>query len=303
MRPFPTWIGWYAQHLPHAFHAASAAFTLVTELLIVWCLFLPRRFRVACFVIVTLLQIGIIATGNYAFLNYLVLVLGFLLLDDDVIASLSGLARSRLEALRAIAPASRALWRVAVAAVALTWVFVATLATLLPFASPAVLAAPAVALEPLRIANGYGLFAVMTPERDEIEFQGTTDGATWTPYPFRYQPQSVSVRPPIFAPYQPRFDWNLWFASLEPWRASPWVVLAQERLLEQSPDVLALFAANPFASKPPIAVRTVLWRYHFADETTKRATGAWWSREELGIFSGVVSRSPTGEYMLSQTPP
>ena len=45
-------------------------------------LFLPRRWRIACFFIVTAWQIPVILTANYTFLNYLVLVLGFLLLDD-----------------------------------------------------------------------------------------------------------------------------------------------------------------------------------------------------------------------------
>src|SRR4029077_178432 len=49
---------------------------------VVWMLFLPRRFRIICFWIVTPFEIGIILTANYTFLNYLVLVLGFLLLDD-----------------------------------------------------------------------------------------------------------------------------------------------------------------------------------------------------------------------------
>ena len=80
--PLPTWIGWYAQHLPHWFHAASAAGTLVLELGIVWMLFLPRRVRIVCFFIVTPWEIGVILTANYTFLNYLVLSLGFLLLDD-----------------------------------------------------------------------------------------------------------------------------------------------------------------------------------------------------------------------------
>src|SRR5207248_8921002 len=44
--------------------------------------FLPRRFRVIFFYIATFLQIGIILTANYTFLNYLVLILGVLLLDD-----------------------------------------------------------------------------------------------------------------------------------------------------------------------------------------------------------------------------
>ncbi len=80
--PLPTWIGWYVQHLPHWFHASATVYTLVTELLIVWMLFLPRRFRIACFFIVTPFEISIIATANYTFLNYLVLLLGVLLLDD-----------------------------------------------------------------------------------------------------------------------------------------------------------------------------------------------------------------------------
>jgi lipase maturation factor 1 len=80
--PLPTWIAWYAHQLPHWFHAATALITLVVELLLVWMLFLPRRFRIACFCLVTLIQISIILTANYAFLNYLVLSLGILLLDD-----------------------------------------------------------------------------------------------------------------------------------------------------------------------------------------------------------------------------
>ena len=80
--PLPTWIGWYVQHLPHWFQAASAAGTLGLELGLVWMLFLPRRVRIVCFWIVTPWEFGVIFTANYTFLNYLVLSLGFLLLDD-----------------------------------------------------------------------------------------------------------------------------------------------------------------------------------------------------------------------------
>lgn len=72
--------------------------------------------------------------------------------------------------------------------------------------------------ESSRIANQYGLFAVMTRGRYEIEFQGSNDGQNWLAYPFRYKPQALDRPPGIYAPYQPRFDWNLWFASLGDWR-------------------------------------------------------------------------------------
>jgi hypothetical protein len=311
--PLPAWPGWYVQHLPHWYHAATVVATLVIELLIVWAVFLPRRFRVGCFIVVTALQAGIIATANYAFLNYLVLVLGVLLLDDDVLAHLR--ARLPVRMRRESAPpiptptptsALSGGWRHWVAYAEygiLAWVFYVTV---MVFASPGsrtVLTAPARALEPFRIANPYGLFATMTEARYEIEFQGSRDGgATWVSYPFRYKPQDVGERPGIYAPYQPRFEWNLWFASLGPWRASPWVVLAQERLLEQSPSVLALFRRDPFTGAAPTQVRTVLWQYWFTDEATHRSTGAWWRRKELGLFAGVVSRGPDGRITLTDSP-
>ena len=80
--PLPTWVGWYAEHLPHWFHAATVAGTLALELGLVFMMFCPRRVRLICFFIVTPWEMGVILTANYTFLNYLVLSLGFLLLDD-----------------------------------------------------------------------------------------------------------------------------------------------------------------------------------------------------------------------------
>ncbi len=81
--PLPTWIGWYVQHLPHWFHASSVYATLALELGLIWMFLLPRRFRIILFFIVTPWEIGVILTANYAFLNYIVLLLGILLLDDE----------------------------------------------------------------------------------------------------------------------------------------------------------------------------------------------------------------------------
>lgn len=282
--PLPSWPGWYVQQLfPHGYHAATAAATLILELIVVWMAWLPRQFRIACFLIVTPFQIGIILTANYAFLNYLVLVLGFLLLDDRA------LARVGFRAPDAVEPRPVPLWRMAGAAVMLSWIFYATV---IPYLSPrGPLAAPAVWLAPYRIANQYGLFAVMTRERYEIEFQGSRDGRTWIPYPFRYKPQDPAERPGIFAPYQPRFEWNLWFASLGNWREYPWVVNTELRLLEGSPDVLALFRRDPFGGKPPAQVRAVLWQYWFTTPAEKRETGNWWRRQLLGSYAPEVPDS------------
>src|ERR1043165_5147334 len=148
--PLPTWIGWYVQQLPHKFHAATALMTLVAELGLVWMLFLPRRFRIICFCILTPFQIGIIVTANYTFLNYLVLMLGFLLLDDGFARWLlprhwknwgTHVAVEEPEAKEAPPRSAawlRPLWR-RVAAIYLGWVLYATTALLfamIPYAPP-----------------------------------------------------------------------------------------------------------------------------------------------------------------------
>ena len=56
----------------------------------------------------------------------------------------------------------------------LSWIFYATTAELIwMFGRLPLPTSPVMALEPFRIANRYGLFAVMTRGRYEIEFQGS----------------------------------------------------------------------------------------------------------------------------------
>ena len=343
--PLPTWIGWYAEHLPHWFHAASAAGTLVMELGIVLMLFFPRRVRLVCFCIVTPWEIGVILTANYTFLNYLVLSLGFLLLDDGMLRRFVP-ARWRPEAVAAVKMEERAEerlsilategsavaeeaaetaveldvavrprwqrrftrhWRalgLAVSGLMLTWIGYDTTAEMLGLAVRGSLlpTAPIAALDPFRIANQYGLFAVMTRGRYDIEFQGSNDGENWTPYLFRNKPQLLNEAPRIYAPYQPRFDWNLWFCSLSDWRQSQIVPQTEERLLENDGDVLALFRDNPFGQTPPRFVRAVLWQYWFTSLEEKRSTGNWWRRKFLGLYAPELARAEDGRFAVVEWP-
>jgi lipase maturation factor len=342
--PLPTWIGWYVQHFPHWFHAATAFFTLALELVLIWSAFLQRRFRLALFVVVTLWQIGIILTANYTFLNYLVLILAFLLLDDRFLIRFFPakskqplLARSITTPIESTAPAADQLlilappsspstdeaparkltslewwqkipfWlsplRVAITAVLLACIFYATTAQLVWMITPAPLPTlPVALLDPFRIANRYGLFAVMTRGRYEIEFQGSNDGQTWIAYPFRHKPQELNKPPRIYAPYQPRLDWNLWFASLGEWRDNPLVLRTEKRLLSNAPDVLALFAANPFPQAPPRQVRAILWQYRFTSLAEKREHGLWWRRELLGLYAPAIQLDSGGKTVVRQWP-
>ena len=330
--PLPTWIGYYVQHAPHRFHWLTALATLVMELGIVLMLFLPRRFRLICFFIVTPWEIGVILTANYAFLNYIVLALGFLLLDDRFLVKIAPrkwfpkyhvMVAMREEDTReagqaTLKPSSaapklqafslshilRPIW-MSLAGICFAWIFYSTSVLLLGMLTPG-FSMPfwAVrAIEPFRIADQYGLFGVMTRGRYEIEFQGSNDGGkTWTAYPFRYKPQAVNEAPGIYAPYQPRFDWNLWFASLGDWRQYQFVLSAEEALLDGSQDVLSLFGRNPFPNGPPQELRCVMWQYWFTSLAEKRATGDWWTRNYLGLYAPTLEREGNGRFAVVQMP-
>jgi hypothetical protein len=317
--PLPTWIGWYMQHLPHWFHAATAFGTLAVELGLAWMMYLPRRVRIVCFFILTPWQIGIILSANYTFLNYLVLALGFLLLDDRfVLPCLPQFWKKSFLATKEAKPLSESLpdrgWRkkllaqlsslkLAATAVMLTWIFYVTLAEMVWMVKPLPLpTTPVSALEPFRIANRYGLFAMMTRGRYEIEFQGSEDGQTWAVYPFRFKPQDPSKAPGIYAPYQPRFDWNLWFASLSSWRREPIVVRTEQGLLRGDADVQLLFAGNPFPHAPPRQVRAVIWQYWFTTPAEKHSQGLWWRRQQLGLYAPTLERESDGRITVLEWP-
>jgi hypothetical protein len=73
---------------------------------------------------------------------------------------------------------------------------------------------------------------------------------------------------------------------------------AEERLLKSEPDVLALFANNPFVSAPPREVRTVIYQYWFTDMRTKRETGNWWKRQELRQYAPALEREADGKIVV-----
>lgn len=350
--PLPTWIGWYVEHLPHWFHAATVGGTLGLELGLVFMMLFPRRVRLILFFIVTPWEIGVIVTANYAFLNYLVLSLGVLLLDDKFLYRFVP-ARFRPREMERIAETSTSLpeehplsilamgeasvgtadiyvgndahgnapdskprefldrlgssaWvvRLAAGAFMLTWIAYNTTAEMIgiPWQDSPLPTKPLIALEPFRIANQYGLFAVMTRGRYEIEFQGSNDGTNWTPYLFRNKPQALNEAPGIYAPYQPRFDWNLWFASLGSWRDNEFVPLTEERLLLGDGDVLALFRGDPFPQIPPRFVRAVIWQYWFTTMEEKRQTGNWWRRNYLGLYAPELTMDADGHFAAVQWP-
>jgi hypothetical protein len=128
-------------------------------------------------------------------------------------------------------------------------------------------------VEPFRVVNAYGLFAVMTTTCPEISVEGSRAGVTRRAYEFRYKPGDPARRPRLVAPHQPRLDWQMWFAALGPYQASPWFVSFAVRLLEGSPEMLALLARDPFPDAPPLVIRATVREYRFSAP----GGAGWWT--------------------------
>lgn len=142
-------------------------------------------------------------------------------------------------------------------------------------------------IEPLHIVSSYGLFAVMTTERDEINIEGSDDGVEWPEYEFRYKPEDVTRRPGWNIPHKPRLAWQMWFAALEVPQHLPWLWRLFQRLLQNEPTVTALLDRNPFPVKPPFYLRAQFYDYTYSSSREK-ARGIWWDRRLLGLYFPVV---------------
>ena len=278
-QPLPTPVAWYFEQLPFWFQKFSTASVFAIELGIPFFIFLPRRAR--CFGAWCLigLQTLIPITGNYAFFNWLAIGLLIFLFDDAAV--------SRWIPSRQVSATPR---KLAIAAAVLV-VSLGSLQTIATFGGrlPRIASELVQAVQPFGIVNTYGLFAVMTTTRPEITIQGSNDGANWSDYVFKYKPGPLDRRPSWVAPYQPRLDWQMWFAALGSYRENPWFVNFMVRLLEGSPDVLMLVERDPFPNAPPRYVRAVISSYRFTNWSDRRVTGNWWKAGPAGVYLRAIS--------------
>ncbi|OGW72114.1 MAG: hypothetical protein A2Y02_02840 [Omnitrophica bacterium GWA2_52_12] len=303
--PLPAWTGWYLNALPLGFHKASAFVMFVIELGLPWLIWTGRRGRLICFVGQIIFQILLIATGNFAFFNYLTMVLALWLLDDAFLGGSSTAPGPQMNPDRPAAAAAlqiimRSVSRGALALLFLlsVVVFSETLRVRLAWFKP--LKSVMSAVSPFCLTNRYGLFAVMTQERHEIILEGSLDGQDWRPYEFRWKPGDPMKRPEFVAPHQPRLDWQMWFAALGSVRQNSWVLGLMRQILFESKPVLDLLGHNPFPGKAPRYVRARVYDYRFTDPATKRATGAWWQRTWIGEYAPVMARMGTTVYLLKK---
>jgi predicted DCC family thiol-disulfide oxidoreductase YuxK len=288
-QPLPTPLAWYAAQLPPVLLKSATAGMFFIELVLPFLIFAPRRLRFLGGCGILLLQTGILLTGNYNWFNLQTMALCVLLFDDAALRRILPRGLVSRFAPKPPPPRPRRIATILLRALAVLLVFCSLVQMADRFGGrpPGFAQAVARVIEPLHIVNGYGLFAVMTTERDEIVIEGSNDGIGWREYEFRYKPGDVSRRPPWNIPHQPRLDWQMWFAALDDPRRLTWFWHFLQKLLENEPTVTALLARNPFPDEPPAYVRARFYRYTYADSAAK-AHGLWWHRHLLGLYFPAV---------------
>ena len=287
-QPLPTPLAWYAAHLPTALLRFATGGLFLVELVLPFLIFCPRRLRFCAGLGILLLQCCILITGNYNWFNLQTMLLCLLLFDDAAFQKC--LPRRVVQVLsRRVPLRSSKAASIVVGAWGLVLVFVSLVQMDDRFGGSPPMALRAIDqwIEPMRMVSSYGLFAVMTTERNEIIIEGSDDGVEWREYGFPYKPGDVARRPPWNIPHQPRLDWQMWFAALDDPRRVDWFPHFLERLLQNEPTVTALLAGNPFAEKAPRYIRAQFYSYTFSSAEEMRK-GFWWQRRSMGLYFPVV---------------
>ena len=287
-QPLPTPLAWYAAHFSPSVLKVATASLFVVELVLPFLIFCPRRLRFCAAFGILLLQSCILLTGNYNWFNLQTMLLCLLLFDDAALQKVLPQHLVRVLSRRVHLRPTKAV-SVTVAAWGLVLVFssLVQMDERIGGSPPPAARALDQLIEPLRMVSSYGLFAVMTTERNEIIIEGSDDGTEWREYQFRYKPGDVARRPPWNIPHQPRLDWQMWFAALDDPRRVNWFPRFLEKLLENEPTVTALLEKNPFPDKPPQYLRAQFYDYTYSSGE-ELGKGLWWRRRSLGLYYPVV---------------
>lgn len=288
-QPLPTPLAPFVHHLPTAVLDTACFFVFVVELLLPFFIFGPRLLRLIAGSAFILFQILIALTGNYTFFNLLTIILVLPLFDDAFLG--------RILRIRTLLPHSEepTRWKSLLRQpLKLSLAFAGALQLwLLIFGythTPGALQELMNAVRPFRSLNSYGLFAVMTEKRYELQFEGSLDGSNWQEYQFRWKPGDINVAPNFLAPHQARVDWQLWFAALSPLEQNTWVLRLVEELLKGNPLVRSLFASAPFQGETPRYVRILHYEYTFSSNFERSSEGRWWRRRLVGIYMPALSK-------------
>ncbi|MUL79696.1 lipase maturation factor family protein [Mycolicibacterium sp. CBMA 226] len=271
-QPMPGPLSWFFHHLPKPLHRVEVAVNHFTQLVVPFGLFAPQPVATGAGVIVVVTQLWLVISGNYAWLNWLTMVLAF----SAVVGPMPMTALA--------APPT---WFVVLV------IAFSVLVVVLSYWPVRNLLSPRqrmnASFDPLHLVNTYGAFGSIGRIRREVVIEGTsdpeiTDETVWREYEFKGKPGAVGRLPRQWAPYHLRLDWLMWFAAISPAYGRQWFVGLLERLLRGDAATLKLLRHNPFPDSPPRYVRGRLFRYRYTTARELRQDHEWWHRTAEGEF-------------------
>lgn len=284
-QPMPNPASWFAHHLPDRFHRAEVLGNHAVELVIPFLLFAPQPYRSVAGGGIILFQLWLMVTGNFSWLNALTGVQGVVTFSDGVLTAVLPVG------VPTASPPPSVLDGVAVL-VAVVVVLLSVQPVRNMLSSSQVMNT---SFDPLHLVNTYGAFGSITKTRYQLVIEGAQtpepEEDDWNAYEFEGQPVRTDRRPPQWAPYHLRLDWQLWFAAMRP-RPGPrqrWLLALLGKLLENDNATLSLLRDNPFPNEPPELVRVHRYRYRFTTPEERAETGQWWRRERVGSYVDPVS--------------
>ncbi|UFU08203.1 lipase maturation factor family protein [Ruania halotolerans] len=295
-QPMPGPLSWFFHHLPRPLHRVEVAANHVVQLAVPFLLFLPQPIASIAAVLVIATQLWLVLSGNFAWLNWLTMLLAFSAVGDDQLAAV---LPALTPTLAATPTRAGDLW----------WVVL----VMVMAAVVAVLAVPPArnlfsrhqamnaSYNRFHLGGAYGAFGSITRVRHEVVVEGTEqevpDGG-WCEYVFSAKPGPVERLPGQFAPYHLRLDWGMWFLALGSGAQHRWFSVLLRRLLEADRATLRLFARDPFDGRAPRWVRARMFTYRYSTPEERRATGHWWVRSAAREFVepvGLAQLTPRSE--------
>jgi lipase maturation factor 1 len=275
-QPLPNKAAYYIHQLPRSFHRFCCAVMFFIELVIPFLLFIPYLIPWAIFLLM-LLQVLIFLSGNFSFFNLQTLVLCIPPLAISQTHLIQNIHFSRLSLFFSI------------------FIFFFSLVHLglileLFISLPKAYQNLINFLKNFKVANSYGLFAVMTTKRREIILQGSHDEKNWETISFKYKPSSSKEGLKQIAPFHPRLDWQMWFASLSSFQENPWFNRLIIRVFEDTKTINPLLRNNPFKGNPPKYIRSLLVDFTFTNLKEKKSQDSYWKLTPLGQYCPTFER-------------
>ncbi len=278
-QPMPNPLSRFFHRMPKVLHKTETLFNHIVQLGLVWLLFLPQPLATIGALSVILSQAYLIISGNYAWLNWLTLLLAFSGISDPYLQTIIPITIPGNLVSPFYFEVAIILLTVAVAYMSINPIKNMISRHQRMNAS----------FNPLHLVNTYGAFGTVTRNRYEIIIEGTYDhkinsDTEWKAYEFKGKPGNPKRIPPQIAPYHLRLDWQIWFAAMSSIRSNKWLLRFVLKLLQGDEDSLKLLKGNPFKNKPPSYIRIRLFHYRYADKQEQRQSGNWWTRSFEQIY-------------------